>query len=484
LHTNSLDTGFATGLLLRIDRSQSRRVRAQLEGALREEMQRGRLGPGAKLPPTRTLAHELQIARSVVVEAYSQLVAEGYLEAVQGAGTRVRAAASTAASDPCPLTGPSLNAVFTTGLPDPAYFPRKEWLRAYRSVLEDCGPEALGLPDPQGRIELRTALSDHLARVRGIKSSSAQLLICNGISQIITIVGRALRTRGATRVGIEDPCFATHRRLITSCGLQPVPIPVDGDGVMVARIREHRVDAMLVAPAHSYPSGAVLSPARRRELVAWATEHDALIIEDDYDAEFRFDRTPLEALQGLAPANVVYAGSASKVLNPCLRIGWVSAPKWFVQDLIGAKFVEDVANETLGQLALARFIEKGALARHIRRVRPRYRARRDRLLEELTTQASELRPQGAAAGLHLFVPLPEGIREADAIATARADGLRVEGAARHWADPKAGSPAVLVGYGMLNESSVERDVRSLVAAIRGRGRAGFDSPPLNGCSAA
>ena len=403
----------------------------------------------------------------MVVEAYAQLSAEGYLEALQGAGTRVRPNGMPAGNRSPAVAHSALNMAFTTGLPDPAFFPRKEWLRAYRAAVDESSDRALGFPEPQGRVELRVALADYLARVRSVRCSPERLVICSGISQALMVVCHALDDRGAKRIAVEDPCFALHRRLIEACGLQPVPVPVDEHGLVVSQIPDAGASAVLVAPAHSYPSGAVLSPARRVELAEWATKQDALVIEDDYDAEFRFDRTPVGALQGLAPENVVYAGSVSKVLNPSLRLGWMAAPQGLVHDLIGAKFLYDVATESLGQLALAKFIESGSLARHIRRVRPRYRARRDRLLLALATRAPELKPLGAVAGLHLFVALPRGVRERDVILAAKEDGLRVEGAARHWAQPTLAPPAVLIGYGALRESTLEADVAALVSAIYG-----------------
>jgi GntR family transcriptional regulator/MocR family aminotransferase len=295
-------------------------------------------------------------------------------------------------------------------------------------------------------------------------------VVTNGISQALMVTCRALHDRGARRIGIENPCFALHRRLIAACNMQPVPIPVDQSGLVVEAVHDAQVSAVLVAPAHSYPSGAVLSPARRVALVEWATRCDALIIEDDYDAEFRFDRNPVGALQSLAPENVLYAGSVSKVLNPAMRLGWMAAPERLLRDLISAKFVYDVATESLGQLALARFIEAGSLARHIRRVRPRYRARRDALLAALGAAAPELTPLGAVAGLHLFLPLPAGVIEHEVIAAAREDGLRVEGAAKHWAERTPAPPAVLVGYGVLREATLDADVTALVAAVRAGGR--------------
>jgi GntR family transcriptional regulator/MocR family aminotransferase len=462
LHTTPPDTGFPTGLLIDIDRSPGARVRSQLETILRREIKEGQLRPGAKLPPTRTLARELGIARSVVVEVYGQLVAEGFLEAFQGAGTRVRALAPP----PKELraeTPPAPNTTFATGLPDPAFFPQREWLRAYSALFSGSSNQPLGRPDLRGRSELRTALAGYLSRVRGLRTSPSQLLICDGVSQSLSITARALRARGTRRIGVEDPCSASHRRLLASCGLQPVPVPVDRHGLVVSELAHAGLGAVVVGPAHSFPSGAVLSQARRRELARWAQESNALIIEDDYDAEFRFDSRPVAALQSLAPDHVLYTSSVSKVLDPALRIGWMATPERLISDVLGAKVVADTVTATFGQLALARFIDNGGLARHIRRVRPRYRLRRDLLLAELRSQAPELRPQGSEVGLHLYLPLPANVREADVLASAKQHGLHLEGATRHWTDPDSSVPAVLVGYGTLNESTVRRDVRALVA---------------------
>jgi GntR family transcriptional regulator / MocR family aminotransferase len=478
LQTTPPDTGFPTGLLVDIDRSPGARVRTQLESTLRQAIQEGQLCPGTKLPPTRRLAGELGIARSVVVEVYGQLVAEGFIEAVQGAGTRVRAHATPSKELP-PTTAQTLNKAFATGLPDPAYFPQREWLRAYGALFTGSSNQPLGRPDPRGRVELRTALAGYLSRVRGLRTSTSQLLICDGVSQALTIVARMLRTRGASRIAVEDPCFAAHRRLLASCGIEPIPIPVDRQGLIVSKLREADVAAVLVGPAHSFPSGAVLSQSRRRELIAWARERDALIIEDDYDAEFRFDRRPLAALQSLAPDHVLYASSVSKVLDPALRIGWISTPQRLTMDVLGAKVIADAATATFGQLALACIIESGGFARHIRRVRPRYRARRDRLLGELRTQAPELRPQGSDVGLHLLLPLPVNISESDVLAAAKRHGLHLEGAARHWATPGAGVPAVLVGYGTLNESTIQRDVRTLITAVLEPARSNIRTSLIN-----
>jgi GntR family transcriptional regulator/MocR family aminotransferase len=222
-------------------------------------------------------------------------------------------------------------------------------------------------PEPRGAQELRAALATYLGRVR---TTPDEVLICGGFSQGLTLLCRAVGLRGVRCIAVEDPCFSYHRRLIRAAGLQPVPVPVDEQGLQTQRLAGLDVGAVLLSPAHSYPSGVVLSADRRVELLDWARAADTLVIEDDYDAELRYDRLPIGAVQGLDPQRVAYGGSVSKILSPALRLGWLIAPPQLIDDVVRAKFLDDVACETLGQLTLARFIDSGAFARHLRRVRP------------------------------------------------------------------------------------------------------------------
>jgi GntR family transcriptional regulator/MocR family aminotransferase len=461
---------FTHDLLLALDRSRPRALRAQLEHQLREAIQEGRLAAGSALPPSRALASGLEISRSVVVEAYGQLVAEGYLEARTGSATRVRSYPSGAPATDEHRDEASGRFQFRSGLPDAASFPRHAWLRHYRSVLSSDMAAAFGYPPAQGESELRVALSSYLARVRAVRTTPDQMLICGGFSQGLVLICRALGARGATRVAVEDPCFSMHRRLIRAAGLEPVPVRVDREGIDVSRLAELAVDAALVAPAHSYPTGVVLSSARRAKLVEWARRTGALVIEDDYDAEFRYDRAPIGALQGLAPARVVYGGTASKTLSPALRLGWLAAPADLVGELVRAKFHEDLASEALSQRTLARFIEEGGFARHLRRVRPIYRRRRDELIRSLAEHLPEAGATGVPAGLQLFIRLPEGLRDADVQQAARARGVHVEPTTRHWADRDPPFQALLIGFGAIHESAIEGGVQRLAAAIRSLGR--------------
>jgi len=450
--TNS-DSGFPTDILVAIDTSDRRGLREQLQQQLRSAIQQGTLPAGTELPPTRTLARDLGVARSVVVDAYEQLAADGYLAGRQGSGTRVL---PTARREPDRRTAGSGNAHavrFLGGLPDPALFPRAEWLRHYRAALAALSNHDLAYPGPLGALPLREALTNYLGRVRGVVVSPDRMLVSTGLTQAIVVVCRALRRRGVEAIAMEDPCFGLHRDAIINIGLRVVPVPIDEDGIDVARLADLSVGAVLVAPAHSYPTGAVLSAARRAALVEWAQTSDGLVIEDDYDAEFRYDRAPIGALQGLAPERVAYAGCASKTLTPALRLGWIALPRWLIDDVMREKLLDDMGTSMLEQVALARFIDAGALGRHLRRVRPIYRRRRDAVLESLATALPDAQPKGIAAGLHVYVELPAWCDESALIESAGAKGLLIGGARWAWSNPSP-PPALVLGYGAINETAI------------------------------
>ena len=464
-------TGFPADVLVTLDRSRPRSLRAQLERALRDAIARGSLAPGAALPPSRVLARELAVSRSVVAGAYEQLVTEGYLQARRGSGTRVRA--QDTGSRPqhrapvpfWPVPAGRDGATPASGLPDPALFPRQDWLRHYRDVLREMPDSGLLYPEPRGAPELRTALAAYLGRVRGVRATGDEVLICGGFSQALMLLCRVLGLRGVRRIAVEDPCFSYHRRLIRAAGLQPVPVPVDEQGFQTSRLAGLDAGAVLLSPAHSYPSGVVLCADRRAELLGWARAADALVIEDDYDAELRYDRLPIGAVQGLDPQRVVYGGSVSKVLSPALRLGWLIAPPQLTEDIVRAKFLNDVASEALGQLTLARFLDSGAFARHLRRVRPIYRSRRDRLLAALAAHLPEIQPSGEAAGLHLLLRLPDEPGAGTLLDAAAKHGIRLEDAARNWADHNPQPPALLIGYGALRDSALGHGIKTMAAEL-------------------
>jgi GntR family transcriptional regulator/MocR family aminotransferase len=371
--------------------------------------------------------------------------------------------AKPASTDRKAHTPPRHTVRLVGGLPDPALFPRAEWLRHYRWALGTAPNRQLGYPGTLGASPLREALTDYLTRVRGVVVRPDRVLITSGLTQAVVLVCRALRERGAEAIAVEDPGFGFHREAIANAGLRVVPIEVDDDGLDVVGLAEHKVAAVLVAPAHSYPTGAVLSPARRTALIEWARNTHALIIEDDYDAEFRYDRAPIGALQGLAPECVAYAGCASKTLTPALRLGWIALPGRLVDDVVRQKLLDDMGTTVLEQLTFARFIDTGGLTRHLRRVRPIYRRRLDAALEAVATSLPDAVPKRVAAGLHMYVQLPEWCDEVRLVDAAHKRGLLIEGASWHWSVPAEAPPALVLGYGTIDEPSIRAGFKTLAA---------------------
>ncbi len=458
-------TSNAPELLLPLDRGLSEPLHRQLEHGLREAIRSGRLTCDTQLPSSRLLAEQLSVSRGVVVEAYEQLTAEGYLASRPGGTTLVACVTAPMAARPEPPPGTRYRFDFRPGRPDLAEFPRLEWLRSMRNALDAAPNDRLGYLDGHGVPELRAALSSYLDRVRGTCSDAEDVVISAGFRQGIGLVGRALVARGARRVAWEDPSNHQYRGLLADLGLDLVGVPVDADGLRVDVLDAlPRVDAVVVTPAHQYPVGSVLTPERRSALVAWARRTGALIVEDDYDAEYRYDREPIGAIQGLAPERVVYVGSASKVLAPGLRLGWLIAPADLSGPLAAARTDLDGGSSTIDQLALADFIERGELDRHLRRVRPTYRRRRDTLLASVERHLPSLDPSGASAGLHLLAWLPDGIDERAVMARAVAAGVGLNGLTRRRMT-SVGRGGLIFGYGTIAEREIEPAIRTLAEAI-------------------
>jgi GntR family transcriptional regulator/MocR family aminotransferase len=452
------------GLLLEVDRLGELPLHEQIERELRERIRSGRLAAGARLPSTRALARELGVSRGVVTEAYGQLAAEGYLSIRQGAPVHVANAvrsASPRASARSLLESHSYH--FHPGLPDLAAFPREAWLRSLRAALRDSPTAAVGYGDPRGVPELREALADYLGRVRGGDADPEHTLVCTGFMQGLALICRTLRTRGVERVALEDPGWHVHRLIVESAGLEVVPVAVDEDGLLVEQLALTDASAVIVTSAHQFPGGAVLAPERRAALIEWAGE-ERLIVEDDYDAEYRYDRVAVGALQGLAPEQVAYIGSASKRLAPGMRLGWMLMPSWLTWELTSAKAIEDGGSEVIGQLALRDFLVRGELDRHVRRMRLRYQRRRDVLLESLARWLPAGQVSAGGAGLFELVMLPEAIDEAVLVASAAKRGVGVEGLSLHRFTP-GGSPGLVLGYGNLAEPAIEQGVRLLGEAF-------------------
>jgi GntR family transcriptional regulator / MocR family aminotransferase len=451
-------------LLLGLERTRGP-LRAQLEDQLRDAVRGGRLGPGAALPSSRALARELGVSRGVVVEAYAQLAAEGYLVARQGAPTRVSEAASPGpAATPAAAGERPPRYDFRTGRPDISLFPRNAWLASLRRALRDAPDARLDYGDPRGAPELRGALARYLGRVRGVACDPERVVVTSGMAQGMALFARALTARGVRRIAMEDPSSAPGRGQLASNGLEIVPIPVDEDGLQTSHLEDGEVDAVMITPAHQFPLGVVLAPERRAALLDWAAHTGAVILEDDYDAEYRYDRQPVGAVQGLAPDLVAYAGSTSKTLAPGLRLGWLVVPERLLEPVTAAKESDDLGTPVVEQLALADFLERGQLDRHLRRTRSVYRARRDALVAALERLLPDCAPAGVAAGLHLVVHLPAGTDEQAVLDAARSRGLGLAGISEHRVEP--GPPALLLGYGRLPEPAIDAAVGVLADSLR------------------
>ncbi|WP_327314319.1 MocR-like pyridoxine biosynthesis transcription factor PdxR [Streptomyces sp. NBC_01235] len=424
--------------------------RAALIRALREAVRSGRLAPGTRLPPYRSLAADLGVARNTVADAYAELVAEGWLTARQGSGTRVadraeplRHAERVPVEAPPRARGPLHD--LRQGTPDASSFPRAAWLASYRRALQQAPNEVFGPGDPAGRRELREALAEYLARARGVRTEPGRIVICSGFAHALRLLfapgGGVLRGP----LAVEAYGLDFHRGLLASAGVRTTPLPLDADGARVDRLGRER--AVLLTPAHQFPTGGPLHASRRTAAIDWARARGGVVIEDDYDGEFRYDRKPVGAVQGLDPERVIYIGSVSKSLSPALRLGWMVLPERYVAGVLAAKGEREAWASVLDQLGLADLIVSGGYDRHVRRMRQRYRGRRDRLVEALATRAPHVEVTGVAAGLHAVLRLPSGT-EPSTVKAAAWQGVALDGLAafRHPATDMAPSDGLVVGY--------------------------------------
>jgi GntR family transcriptional regulator / MocR family aminotransferase len=460
--TSTRESWSTSGPTLQLALAPGAPRREAIESGLRAAIREGRLRAGTRLPSTRALAADLGVARGTVAEAYAQLLAEGHLEARRGSGTWV-AEIAPAPARPRPRA-PELarpRYVFHPGLPDLAAFPRAAWLRALRRALATVPASALEYGDPRGQLELREALAAYLGRARGAIADPELIVVCGGFRHGLSLLLRAVRASGGRRVALEDPCVDEHRAVATAADLEIAPVPADGDGARTDLLEASGAAAAVLGPAHQFPLGSVLAPARRAQAAAWARA-GGLVIEDDYDGELRFDRHPVGALQALAPDHVAYGGTASKTLAPGLRLGWLLVPPALLEPVVALRRAEDIHVPVLDQIALGELLTSGAYERHIRRMRARYRARRDRLVALLAERAPGVRPVGISAGLRVLLELPPGGPPAAEL---------VERAARHsvglWPvsgyhhDPATAPEGVVVGYGALAEHDFDAALRAL-----------------------
>ena len=468
-----------SGVDLHLDRTGPR-VRASLEAQLREGVRSGRLAPGLRLPSSRSLAADLGVARNTVVDVYGQLVAEGWLVARQGSVTRVAGRAPAAETGPAPAgAARRLRYDLRPGSPDVAAFPRSRWLAAARRALNTAPAEAFGdAPDARGRPELHQALAGYLARARGVRVSPDRIVVCSGFTQGLGLICQVLRGRGAATLAVEAYGLAHLRGIAAGHGLSLRTLPVDEGGAVLGGPGTvltggpadagglGDADAALLTPAHQFPLGGVLAPKRRAQAIEWAARTGGLLIEDDYDGEFRYDRQPVGAMQALAPEHVIYAGTASKSLAPGLRLGWLVVPAHLVDEVAAAKAGTDRHSSSFDQLTLAEFVTSGAYDRQVRRSRLAYRRRRDHLVAAVRRHVPQARVTGIAAGLHALLELPPSLDEDEIIARAAArHDLALEGLSAYCAESGPHRPALVIGYATPPEHAFTGAVARLMAVL-------------------
>ena len=454
-------------LLITVDRGGPESLHAQVERQLRDAIRSGTLRPGSVVPSTRNLAQHLGISRPLVMEAYAQLAAEGYLALRQGAAPRV---ADTAPQQqvrqfpPESFRTPAFRYDFRPGTPDLSAFPSARWLKAVEAGLKAMAPGDFGYAQRFGVWPLRQALADYLGRVRGVSADPRQILITGGFEQARTFLARALKRRGVDQLAVEDPGY-TNRDVWLEAGLRLIPIAVDESGIDVAALARSAAQAVLLTPAHQYPSGVVMSGARRLALANWLRDRSAIAVEDDYDAEFRYDRAPIGALQGLAPDHVVYAGTASKTLAPALRLGWMVVPPDLLPMLEDELRQMDYGRGRIDQFALAHFIRTGDYDRHLRKMRAVYRDRREAMLAVISAELPEAEVSGVSAGLHATVRFPRRLNEAAILESAERRDMGLAFLRNHHLGAAPEESTLLLSYANMPEAALRTALRTLATIL-------------------
>ena len=448
-----------------LDRAAPLPLHAQLERAVRDAISAGGLRPGARLPASRALAQAAGVSRGVVSEAYAQLAAEGWIELHRGTAPVVRALGTGGAGAAPPAAAPAAARLdLSATAPDLTRFPRRAWATSGRRMLATLPDAALDYGEPLGDPVLRGELAAHLVRSRGAAAAPELIAVTSGYTQGLWLACRVLARRGARRIAVEDPSLDDAWATVRSAGLELVALPVDDDGARVQELERLRVDAVLLTPAHQFPTGAVLAADRRRAVLDWAAD-GRMVIEDDYDAEYRYDRAPVGPLQRLAPDRVVLLGSTSKTLAPALRLGWMLAPAGFATAAGAERWPVDSGPPILTGRTYAHLLAAGELERHLRRTRRDYRRRRDLLVALLAQRLPDARVAGIAAGLHLLLRLPPGTDEAAVVAAAARARVRVRGLADYRLAARPDQPALVLGYGRLPEAAVPAAVAALASAL-------------------
>ncbi|SDZ18933.1 GntR family transcriptional regulator / MocR family aminotransferase [Evansella caseinilytica] len=459
-----------------LDRKREISLTSQVYVQLRTQILRGELSAGEKLPSTRGLAAELQVSRNVILEAYEQLTAEGYITSRPGAGSYVAEGAFLEQAD-CIKTdlfyeeknseGNTQHVIdFRSGIPDLTLFPKKIWARLAYDVCCDSSPSVFSYGNPEGRPELRHVLSRYLVKTRGVHCRPDQLVITSGATQALTLAARLLLTAGNS-VWMEDPITNDIQTIFTSTGAVIHPVPVDEDGLQTSLITpDLNPQCIFVTPSHQFPLGSTLPIQRRIQLIKFARETGCFIVEDDYDSEFRYEGPPVHSLQGLDPDRVIYVGSFSKILSPALRMGYLILPPRLIEQCRKLKWFSDLHTPSLEQIILKRFIEEGYLERHILKMKKLYKKRRDHLISMLTGYFSgKVRISGHTTGLHLIAEFPDMVFTEQLLTKIVHAGVRVYPVEHHAVQKGIHQRKVIIGYGHLQEEEIEEGIKILFECL-------------------
>lgn len=463
---------------------------SQIYLQLREAVLDGRLSGGDRLPPTRVLAEQLAVSRGTVTTAYDRLAAEGFLESRAGSGSFVSRCAPRAGTDSRRATPGVVRPVppwrarwspprhpgpaafdLSVGVPDGSLFPLPVWRRLVAAELRlgqhgGLGRLATGPYDDPGHARLQDEIARYLGLSRSVVAGGGDVIVTTGAQQALDLVVRVLLEPGAV-AAVEDPGYTAVHRLLETHRVRVVGVPVDAEGIVVDALP---ADARLVyvTPSHQFPTGVPMSLARRTALLEWAARHDAVVVEDDYDSEFRFADRPLEPLQSLdREGRVVYVGSFSKTLLPALRVGYAVAPASLQPALREAKRVTDWAGDAVTQGALATFLAEGHLAAHVRRASRVYRERRGILIDEVERCLADLvEVVPSVAGLHICGVLRDAEADDTTVVSSASDvGVAVEPLSVRFRD-QPGRPGLLLGVGGIETPRIPQAVRLLGEVLR------------------
>jgi Transcriptional regulators containing a DNA-binding HTH domain and an aminotransferase domain (MocR family) and their eukaryotic orthologs len=460
---------------LTIDKSINISLIRQVYGQIKSMILDGKLLAGNKLPSTRWLSENLEVSRNVILEAYAQLTAEGYIESIRGSGTivakgiyfkksEIKVKKSLSSDDYKRYESDLIN--FRSGIPALDMFPQKEWGSLYNKICSNVDYSAFRYCEPEGIMELRQALSEYLFRVRGISCRPEQIMIISGSTQGLSLISKLLYSPGV-EIAVEDPVHYGLLNVISSCGYLINPIPVDSKGIRTDMLKtDNKVGFVYVTPSHQFPLGGVLPIQRRIELIRFAEKKDCYIVEDDYDSEFRYEGQPISSLYELEPNRVIYVGSFSKILAPALRLGYMILPDLLIPKYLKLKMYTDVHTESISQFVLAQFINDGKLEKHIWKMKKEYCKKRQAVISSLSINfPDEYVIKGYAAGLHLVAEFRNVSFTEEVLEKITQQKVKVYPVEKYAVHKGRHSNKILLGYGHLSIEEITEGIKRIKKGI-------------------